>query len=133
VVEADLAQGSEHGGDVTVRQRAGDGQRRLAGRDHRAALEQSAQARYPIARPVGQVEQAALPDPAAVAVALTQQDRRRRAAVRHSLDAPGRIIRPWIAQINPKNLYYMATLLGIKADICGKINSLDHAKVGSSG
>lgn len=131
-VEAAPAQRAEHRGDVTVRQRAGHAQGLLVGRDHGATFEQGAQSFDQLAWPGAQVEQRALPDLAAVAVGLPQQDRGRRAAVRHSLDVHGRMICHEIAEIKKHNLDYMATLRWIAADICGKIKSLDPAEVGSS-
>ena len=131
-VEADLAQRAEHGGDVTMRQRADDAQRCLPGRDDGAALEQGTQPFDQLARPVGQIEQGPLSDPVAVAIALAQQDRRRRRAVRHSLDIHGRMIDLWIAKINMKNVNYMDTYLSTVTDIYGKINSSNPPPVGSS-
>ena len=55
-VETDLAQRAEHGDDMAVRQRAGDGQGLLPGRDDRAALEQGAQPFEQLARPGAQTD-----------------------------------------------------------------------------
>ena len=72
--EPDLADGAKRGGDVAVRQAAGDGEGVLPGGDDRAALEHAAQALDVGRGPVGQVAQGALTDLALVAVALAQEN-----------------------------------------------------------
>src|SRR5271157_2776754 len=61
-------------GHVPVRQGANDADRLLLARDDRAALEQRLEAGDPLAGPVRQVEQRALPDLPAFAIALAQED-----------------------------------------------------------
>ena len=80
---------AEHGGDGPMRQRALDGEGLLARRQHDAALEHAAQTLDVLGRPVGEVEQRALPDGSAVPIALAQQDGGRRAAVGDGLDVHG--------------------------------------------
>ena len=88
-VEADLAGGAERGGDVAVRQAAGDGEGVALGGDDGAALEHAAQA-FDVGRgPVGQIAQGALTDLAVLAVALAQQDGGRRVPVRDGFDIHG--------------------------------------------
>ena len=85
-VEADLARRAEGGGDVAVRQAAGDGEGVLLGGDDGAALEHAAQAFDVSGRPVGEVAQRAFADLAVLAVALAQQDGGRRVPVRDGFD-----------------------------------------------
>src|SRR5271169_5631275 len=75
-VETDLAGGAESGGDVPVRQAAGNGERVALGGDDGAALEYPAQA-FDVGRgPVREIAQSALTHLAVLTVALAQQDRR---------------------------------------------------------
>src|SRR5438445_6547836 len=76
-VEADLARRAERRVDMTMRQRADDGNGIPVLRNHGAAFEQRLEAGDPLVRPVGEVQQGALLDLARLAVALAQQDGRR--------------------------------------------------------
>ncbi len=91
-IEADLARHAERRRDMTVRQRTDDGNRLLPVGNDGTAFEQRLQASDPLLRPVRQVQQRALPDLAAVAVALAQQDGRWRAAIGDSFDIHGAMI-----------------------------------------
>ena len=64
-VEPDLVSGAECGGDVAVRQAAGDGEGVMLGGDDGAALEHAAQAFDVGGWPVGEIAQGALTDLAA--------------------------------------------------------------------
>ena len=91
-VEADLARGAESGGDMAVRQRADDGEGVALGGDDGAAFEHAAQALDVGGRPIGEVAERALPDLAVLAVALAQQDGRRRVPVGDGFDIHGSMI-----------------------------------------
>src|SRR5208337_4236931 len=78
-------------------------------RNDRAALQERFEAGDALGRPVGKVEQRALPHLAALAIALAQQDRRRRVAVRDRLDVHGAMIGQSTIQHKLKPLSYMAT------------------------
>ena len=91
-VETNLARRAEGGGDVPMRQRADDGDRLLVTGDDGAAFEQHLEAGGAVRRPVGKVEQGALLDSAALAIALTQQDGRRRVAIGNRFDIHGATI-----------------------------------------
>ena len=67
-VEADLACRAKGGGDVAVRQRAGDGEGVVPGGDDSAASQHTAQAFDMGGGPVGEVAEGALTDPALLAV-----------------------------------------------------------------
>ena len=71
-VETDPARRAQRRGHVPVRQGANDADRLLLARDDRAALEQRLEAADPLAGPVRQVEQRALLDLPAFAIALAQ-------------------------------------------------------------
>ena len=71
-VEADLARRAEGGGDMAVRQGAGDGEGFALGGDDGAAFEHAAQAFDMRLGPVGEVAEGALPDLAVFAIALAQ-------------------------------------------------------------
>ena len=88
-VEADPAGGAESGGDVAVRQGADDGEGVALGGDDGAAFEHAAQAFDVGGGPVGEVAEGALTDLAAFAIALAQQDGRRRVPVRDGFDIHG--------------------------------------------
>src|SRR5262245_26113970 len=75
-----------------MRQRADDGDRLLVTRDDGATFEQHLEAGDAVRRPVGKVEQGTLFDPAAHAVALAQQDGRRRVAIGNRFDIHGNMI-----------------------------------------
>src|SRR3954471_15996168 len=73
-VKADFARRAERGGEVAVRQRAGDGEGVLLGGNNRTALEHTAQTFNVRGGPVGEVAQRAFADLAFMAIALAQQD-----------------------------------------------------------
>src|SRR5262247_3236314 len=75
-----------------MRQRADDGDRLLVTGDDGATFEQHLEAGDAVRRPVGKVEQGTLFDPAALAVALAQQDGRRRVAIGNRFDIHGNMI-----------------------------------------
>src|SRR5208337_4528638 len=81
LVEPEPAHRPEHGGDVTVRQRAGDLEALGSERHERLAGEHPAQAVDLLIRPVGDIGERARLDLASLAIALTQQDGGRRIAV----------------------------------------------------
>ncbi len=110
-VEADPAQRAERRRDVAVRQRPFDGDGGLARRPDGAALEQRPQSLDPLTRPVAEVEQGPLLDLVTLAIALAQEDGRRRAAVGDRLDIHGRSYRPGPNRCNHKINIYMATPL----------------------
>ena len=104
-VEADGARRAQNGCDGPVRQRALDGEGLLARGQHNPALEDAAQPLDVLGRPVGEVEQRALPHGLAVPIALAQQDGGRGAAVGDGLDVHGRKIADTPPQIN-KNIRF---------------------------
>ena len=75
-IEADLARCAEDRVDMTMRQRADDGDGILVLGNDGAAFEQCLEAGDPLVRPVGEVQQRALLDLARLAIALAQQDGR---------------------------------------------------------
>ena len=100
--QVELARQAEHEGDMAVGQRAQHGQLAHRCRLHGgAALEQRAQAFDQFGRPAGQIGQGALLGAASLAVALAQQHRGRRVAVRHRLDVHGRIKPRHASQYKP--------------------------------
>jgi hypothetical protein len=84
-IEAELAGHAEHGRDMTVRQGPLD-QELVRRHGERCALERQAQRLDLGLGPARQVGERARPHLVAVAKALAQEDRRRRAAVRHARD-----------------------------------------------
>ena len=88
-VKTDPAGGAESGGDVAVRQAAGDGEGVALGGDDGAAFEHAAQAFDVGGRPVGEIAEGALTDLAVLAVALAQQDGGRRVPVGDGFDIHG--------------------------------------------
>src|SRR5205085_6809492 len=80
-IEADLARCAEGSVNMTMRQRADDGNGILVLGNDGAAFEQCLEAGDPLVRPVGEVQQRALLDLASFAVALAQQDGRGRVAI----------------------------------------------------
>jgi len=76
-VEADPARGAEGGGDMAVRQAAGDGEGVLPGRDDGATFEQAPKPLDMGSGPIGEIAQRTFMDLAIPAVALAQQDRGR--------------------------------------------------------
>ena len=84
LLQAQLARRAQHGGDVAVRQAAGDLERRLeGGGGRRLALQHPGQRVDLGLGPGRQVGQGPVLDPACLAVAFPQQDRGRRSPVRH--------------------------------------------------
>ena len=94
---------------MTVRQGTDDADRLLVGRDDRAALQERLEAGDPLARPVGNVQQGALLDLAALAVALAQEDGRGRVAVGDGFDVHGQMLSQDTSYCNIKSRIYMAT------------------------
>ena len=80
---------AQDGGDMAVGQRPCNGEGILAGRQRRSAFEDDAQPFQLLRGPGGEVEQGALFDLAAVAIALAQQYGWRRIAVGDGLDVHG--------------------------------------------
>ncbi len=91
-IEADLTRHAERSVDMTMRQRADDGDGILFLGDDSAAFEQRLEAGDPLVRPVGEVQERALLDLAGLAIALAQQDGRGRAAIGDGFDIHGNII-----------------------------------------
>src|SRR5262249_61561366 len=91
-IETHLARRAEWCGDMPMRQRADDGDGVPVPGDDGAALQQHLEPGDAIERPVGEVQQGALLDLAAVAVALAQQDGRGRAAIGDRFDVHGETI-----------------------------------------
>src|SRR5439155_1618494 len=91
-IEADLARRAEGRVDMTMRQRADDGNGILVLGNDGAAFEQCLEAGDPLLRPVGEVQQRALLDLASLAVALAQQDGRGRVAIGDRFDIHGSMI-----------------------------------------
>ena len=75
-IEADLTRRAERRVDMTMRQRADDGDGILVMGDDSAAFEKCLEAGDPLVRPIGEVQQGALLDLARLAIALAQQDGR---------------------------------------------------------
>jgi hypothetical protein len=75
-VEADLARCAEGRVDMTMRQRADDGNGIPVLGNDGAAFEQCLEPGDPLVRPVGEVQQGALLDLSRLAIALAQQDGR---------------------------------------------------------
>src|SRR5882762_11151000 len=131
-IEADLARRAERRVDMTMRQRADDGNGILVLGNDGAAFEQRLEAGDPLVRPVGEVQQRALLDLASLAVALAQQDGRRRVAIGDRFDIHGNVIADSSRSSNQNTLYYMATFRCDKQKLCGNINRLILEKEGSS-
>ena len=122
-IEADLARRAERRGDMTVRQGTDDADRLLVSRDDRAALQQRLEAGDPLARPVGQVQERALLDLPALAVALAQEDGRGRIAVRDGFDVHGPIIDTTLQLSIHKIQLYMATFSPSRTKLLLKFQS----------
>jgi hypothetical protein len=71
-VEVKLFRHAEHGGDMTVRQRALDAQI-VDGQRHRFVLQDTAEGLDLGVRPIGEIGDGARPDLAAIAIAFAQQ------------------------------------------------------------
>ena len=108
-VEANGAGRTQHGRDVSVRQRTLDRQRLLTSRDHDAALQDAAQALDMFGRPIREIEQRALADGLAVPITLSEEDSGRRIPVRHGLDVHGACVSRHDNKINKYLSIYMAT------------------------
>jgi hypothetical protein len=91
-VEAGVADRAQDGGDMAMGQRPRNGEGILAGRQRRSAFEDDAQSLHLFRRPAGKIEQGALFNLAAVAIALAQKHGRRRIAVGDGLDIHGRCL-----------------------------------------
>src|SRR5208337_3332436 len=117
--------GAERRDDMAVRQRTDDADRLPIARNDRAALEERFEAGDALRRPVGKVEQRALPHLAALAIALAQQDRRRGVAVRDRLDVHGAMIEHSTIQHRLKPLSYMATHWAGQSSLPPKYQSLN--------
>ena len=91
-VEAQLAQGPEHGGDMAVGQGAFDVEGTAEVGDGGAAAEQGAQPFDECRRPFGEVGEGAFFDFAGDAVGLAQEDGRGGAAVGNGLDVHGHVL-----------------------------------------
>src|SRR5205823_1831232 len=100
----DLARGAEGSVNMTMRQRADDGNGILVLGNGGAAFEQCLEAGDPLVRPVGEVQQRALLDLASFAVALAQQDGRGRVAIGDRFDIHGSMITGVIRPNNPKSI-----------------------------
>ena len=112
-IKADPARGAEGGGDMAVRQRAGNGEGILSGGDDDATFEHAAQALDMGGRPVREVAQRALTDLAVLAVGLTQQNGRRRVPVRDGFDIHGQSRVDSVAWYKSQTRDYMATLWSV--------------------
>ena len=88
-VEADVAHDAQRSGDVAVRQAAHDGEGIMLGGNHSATFQHTAQTLDVGCGPVGQIAQCALTHLAAFAVALAQENRRRRVPIRNGFDVHG--------------------------------------------
>src|ERR1700730_5505279 len=91
-IEADLARCAEDRVNMTMRQRADDGNGILVLGNNGAAFEQCLEAGDPLARPVGEGQERGLLDLASLAVALAQQDGRGRVAIGDGFHIHGNII-----------------------------------------
>ena len=87
--QAELLCHAEDGGDMAMRQRPADGQRRIRPVQCDTAAQQRAQPLHQLLRPIGQVGQRALPDLTVRAVALPQQNGRVGLAIGDRLDMHG--------------------------------------------
>ena len=95
---------------MAMRQRTDDGEGLPVRGDDGAAFEQHLETGNSLARPVGQVQQGALLDLAAIAVALAQQDGGGRVPVGDRFDVHGSMIDHYLALCNHKLPNYMATI-----------------------
>src|SRR6202022_2353655 len=131
-IEADLARCAEGRVDMTMRQRADDGNGILVLGNNGAAFEQCLEAGDPLVRPVGEIQERALLDLASLAVALAQQDGRGRVAIGDGFDIHGNIIAmaPRSSNQNPPD--YMATFQCPSNKLSCDTNTLMARKEGSS-
>jgi hypothetical protein len=108
-VQPDPAAGAKNGCDMTMRQCAHHGKGIALGRDDGAAFEHAAQAFDMGNRPVRKVAQRALTHLAVLTIALAQQDRGRRIAVRDGFNIHGATSAQLARPYKHQNLDYMAT------------------------
>ena len=87
--EAEVAGGSQHGGDMAVGPGAEDGEGVAEGGQRDAALEQDAESLDQIAGPFGEVGEGAFLDLAVFAEGLAEQDGGRGVPVGHAFDIHG--------------------------------------------
>ncbi len=115
-IEGDLARRAERSVNMTMRQRADDGNGIPVPGNDGAAFEQRLEAGDPLVRPVGEVQEGALLDLASLAVALAQQDGGGRVAIGDRFDIHWSII-AITPNLNNQNLpCYMATFQCIKTN-----------------
>jgi hypothetical protein len=131
-IKANLARRAERRSDMPMRQRTDNDDALLVLGDDGAAFEQHLETGNPLARPVGQVEQGALFDLAALAVALAQQDGRGRVAIRDRFDVHGDMIAPYLENATTNCQFTWLRFAGDKARKLRSINHLTSAKVGTS-
>jgi hypothetical protein len=117
---------------MPVRQRTAHHDGLLIGRRDLSALEQRAQAFDDLGRPLGQVGDGALPDLAAVAIALPQQDRGRRVPVGYGFDIHGANMSYLMTFRNINIITYMATYSGPNSRKLTTFNRLQIFQEGSS-
>src|SRR6202521_6092970 len=131
-IEADLARGAEGRVDMTMRQRADDGNGIPVLGNDGAAFEQCLEPGDPLVRPVGEVQQGTLLDLAGLAIALAQQNGRGRVAIGDGFDIHGNIIAiaPRSSNQNPPD--YMATFQCPSNKLSCDTNTLMARKEGSS-
>src|SRR5207342_1581020 len=132
-IETDVAQRAEHGRHMPVRQCAAHHDGLLIGRRDLSALEQRAQSFDNLGRPMGQVSDGALPDLAAVAITLPQQDGGRRVPVGHGFDIHGANMSYLMTYRNINIIIYMATYSGPNSRKLTPYNRLQIFHEGSSG
>src|ERR1700726_3028073 len=128
-IEADLARGAEGRVDMTMRQRADDGNGILVLGNNGAAFEQCLEAGDPLVRPVGEVQERALLDLARLAVALAQQDGRGRVAIGDGFDIHGNIIAMFLAY-ESKILIFHGYKTTSQTEIMPQYQSLDSRERG---
>ena len=131
-IEADLARGAKRRVDMTMRQRADNGDGILVLGDNGAAFQQCLEAGDPLVRPVGEVQQGALLDLASLAVAFAQQDGRGRIAIGDGFDIHGNIIAIFPAYERKKIIILHGYNQRAKLKLCRNINRLIAGKEGSS-
>jgi hypothetical protein len=131
-IEGDLARRAERSVNVTMRQRADDGNGIPVPRNDGAAFEQRLEAGDPLVRPVGEVQERALLDLASLAVALAQQDGGGRVAIGDRFDIHGSNIEISSNLNNRVSTYYMATIQRHQNKLGCDTNHLMVRKEGSS-
>src|SRR6202023_2346390 len=131
-IEADPARRAEGRVDMTMRQRAQDGNGILVLGNDGAAFEQCPEAGDPLVPPVGKVQQGALLDLARLAVALAQQDGGGRVAIGDRFDIHGSILPTAPSSNNQNPSDYMATFRCHQNKLGGDTNHLMVRKDGCS-